>query len=164
MAEAAAVSGNGGNGTLSFRGVHELVLDAKGRLAIPTRHREALRAHAHDALIVTADQLRCLLIFPPAEWAPIEEKLNQLSGFDPVARQLQRRLVGHAEQVEIDSAGRILIPPPLRKYAGLDRQVALVGQGRKLELWDEAQWQAQTAMPIVLTPGTMPRGLEDLPL
>jgi len=141
-----------------FRGVTALVLDAKGRLAIPAKHRDSL-AGAAGQLVVTADPSRCLLLYPRASWEPIQAQLMALSSFDPQVRSLQRLLVGHADDVEVDAAGRILVPPALRRYANLDKRVMLVGQGRKLELWDEAQWEFQTAQAIALPPGGPPADL-----
>jgi len=144
-----------------FRGVSELVLDAKGRLAIPTRHREGLTGNGQ--LIITVDHGGCLLIYPFVEWTPIETRLMSLSSFDDQIRSVQRLMLGHADEVDIDAAGRILIPPALRKYAGLDKRVVLVGQGRKLELWDDVRWQAQIARPISFPDG-LPAELEGLSL
>ena len=160
MTEAA----NGGNGRRwAFRGVSELVLDVKGRLAVPARHRDGLAAGGNGSLIITADNSGCLLIYPLTAWEPIETQLMSLSSFDDGIRRLQRLIVGHANEVEIDSAGRILIPPALRRYAGLDKRVVLVGQGQKLELWDDAKWQAQIAQTITFPDG-LPAGLEGLSL
>ena len=145
-----------------FRGVSELALDAKGRLAIPSRHRDGL-AGDDGHVVVTADHGGCLLIYPVADWEPIEAQLMGLSSFDEKIRALQRLIVGHADEVDVDAAGRILIPPALRRYAGLDKRVVLVGQGRKLELWDEVRWQAQIAKTISFPDG-LPAGLEGLSL
>lgn len=145
-----------------FRGVSELVLDVKGRLAIPSRHREGLAGDGGH-VIITADHGGCLLIYPFVEWQPIEGQLMSLSAFDDKIRSLQRLIVGHADEVEIDAAGRILVPPALRRYAGLDKRVVLVGQGRKLELWDDVKWQAQIAQTISFPDG-LPAGLEGLSL
>lgn len=156
-----AAEGAGARGMV-FRGVSELVLDAKGRLAIPARHRDQL-AGDEGRVIVTADHGGCLLVYPYADWQPIEAQLMGLPSFDDKIRALQRLIVGHADEVEIDGAGRILVPPALRRYAGLDRRVVLVGQGRKLELWDEVKWQAQIAQTISFPDG-LPPGLEGLSL
>ena len=159
----AAAKPNGGEGPVDgFRGVSELVLDAKGRLAIPARHRDVLAA-ASGRLVITADHGGCLLIYPLATWEPIQARLMQLSSFDDQIRALQRLIVGHADDVELDAAGRILVPPALRRYAGLDRRVVLIGQGQKLELWDEVRWQAQIARTIAF-PGALPPGLEGFSL
>jgi MraZ protein len=159
-----AGNGSGGNGRATvFRGIAELVLDAKGRLAVPARHREGLAGAGNGHVIVTADPSGCLLIYPMAAWEPIEARLMALSSFDERSRSIQRLIVGHADEVELDAAGRILVPPALRRYAALERRVALVGQGRKLELWDEARWQAQVAKSIAF-PGELPPELEGLSL
>lgn len=141
-----------------FRGVTELSLDSKGRLAIPARHREGLVDGSGGELVITADPGGCLLIFPRLAWEPLQQQLMGFSSFNETVRRLQRLLVGHADDVEIDAAGRILVPPALRRYAGLDKHVVLVGQGRKLELWDAARWQAQTAQAIAL-PAELPSDL-----
>lgn len=157
-------TGNGGGrGEAFFRGVSELVLDVKGRIAIPARHRDGLASGGNGRVIVTADHGGCLLIYPQLAWEPIEAKLMGLSSFDDRIRSVQRLFVGHADDVEIDAAGRILIPPALRRYAGLDKRVVLVGQGHKLELWDEVKWQAQIAQSITF-PGGLPPGLDGLSL
>jgi MraZ protein len=146
-----------------FRGVTHLALDAKGRLAVPAKHRDRLAgAHADGArgLVVTADPSRCLLIYTRAAWEPIQTRLLSLSSFDERLRGLQRLLVGHADDVDMDGAGRVLIPPALRQYAGLDHRVVLVGQGNKFELWDEARWQAQTERAITFPAGQLPPELD----
>lgn len=123
-----------------FRGVTALNLDAKGRMAIPTRYRDRLRECCASQLVVTVDKDRCLLLYPEPEWAEIERKLDSLPSFNKTARTLQRLYIGHAHEVEMDGQGRILLPPELRKFASLDKRVALVGQGKKFELWDEDTW------------------------
>ncbi|MBA3504386.1 MAG: division/cell wall cluster transcriptional repressor MraZ [Betaproteobacteria bacterium] len=140
----------------SFRGVTQLALDAKGRFAIPAKHRDALAAGRGGRLVITADLGRCLLLYPLSAWEPIEAELMKFSSFNEQIRGLQRLLVGHADEVDLDSAGRILVPPALRRYANLDRQIVLVGQGHKFELWDEAQWQAQTAQVIAFPAASLP--------
>ncbi|SFE63276.1 division/cell wall cluster transcriptional repressor MraZ [Nitrosomonas sp. Nm166] len=147
-----------------FRGVTQLSLDAKGRLAIPARYRSELMSFCEGRLIVTADPSRCLLIYPQSAWEPIEQKLNNLSSFDPRTRSLQRLLVGNASDVEIDAAGRILISPPLRQFAGLSKEVVLVGQGAKFELWDEEQWNLQIENALAFKDGNMPLELEGFSL
>lgn len=123
-----------------FRGVNTLNLDAKGRLAIPARYREALREQCAGALVVTVDPDHCLLLYPMPEWVEIERKLMRLPALKADVRRLQRLLVGHATECEMDGSGRILLPPPLREFAELDKRVVLVGQGNKFELWEEATW------------------------
>ena len=147
-----------------FRGVTQQALDAKGRLAIPAKHRDALAMNGHGRLVLTADPSRCLLLYPLAAWEPIQARLMSLSSFNDKIRSLQRLLVGYADDVDIDAAGRILVPPSLRRYANLDKHVVLVGQGRKFELWDEAQWQAQTAQTIAFPADGLPPELDGFSL
>ncbi len=123
-----------------FRGVNVLSLDAKGRLAMPTRYRESLAERSGGRLIITVDPDHCLLIYPESDWQEIERKLNRLPSFNKAARRMQRLLVGHATECELDGNGRILIPPPLRTFAELDRRAVLIGQGQRFELWDEQLW------------------------
>ena len=125
-----------------FRGLSYISLDAQGRLAIPTRYRGELLESCDGQSIVTIDtENPCLLIYPLSIWEEYEPKLLGLSDLDPVYRRMQRLMIGHATEVKLDSAGRVLLPAPLRKKVGLGKQVVLVGQGRKMELWDEQQWE-----------------------
>ncbi len=129
-----------------FHGSSQLSLDSKGRLAIPAKYRDELVAACEGRLVVTADPDRCLLVYPKPEWEPIQKKLMSLSSFKPKTRALQRLLVGYAEDVEMDGAGRILLPATLRTYAALEKRVVLAGQGNRLELWDEDRWLQQCAL------------------
>ena len=147
-----------------FRGVTQLSLDAKGRLAIPARYRSELMSTCSGHLIVTVDPSKCLLIYPQPAWEPIEQKLNNLSSFNPKIRSLQRLLVGNASDVEMDTTGRILVSPPLRQFAGLSKDVVLVGQGAKFELWDEEQWNLQIENALSFKEDDMPIELEGFSL
>ncbi len=109
-------------------------------MAIPTRYRERIANRCDGHLIVTVDRDHCLLLYPLPDWEEIERKLMRLPSFDKRARQLQRLMVGNAAELEWDSHGRVLLPRELRKFAGLDRQSILIGQGNKFELWEEARW------------------------
>jgi len=127
-----------------FRGITVINIDGKGRLAIPTRYREALCGHARSSLVVTIDtEETCLLLYPTNEWQVIEDNLQRLPSFNAAARRIQRLLIGHATDVEMDSHGRVLLPPLLRDYAHLDKRVVMIGQGNKFELWDEALWETR---------------------
>ncbi len=124
-----------------FRGVNSLNLDAKGRFAMPTKYRERLQDCCASQLVITVDPNdHCLLIYPIPEWQEIERKLMRLPTFNKAARRLQRLLVGHAVEVDMDGQGRILLPPPLREFAQTDKRAVLIGQGNKFELWDEGRW------------------------
>lgn len=147
-----------------FQGAAQLNLDGKGRLAIPARYRDMLLSGCAGNLVLTADADGCLLLYPEPEWLPIRDKLNKLSSFNPKSRALQRLLVGHAEDVVMDGAGRVLISPVLRGYACLDKSVMLIGQGNKFELWDEARWHAQQQAALQLMNGDLPSELEGFSL
>jgi len=123
-----------------LRGVTNLNLDDKGRMAIPSRYRPFLSENCEGHLIITVDHSQCLLIYPLPDWEVVEQKLAKLSSFNKHSRRLQRLLLGHATDVDMDSSGRLLVPPPLRKYAAIEKQVVLTGQGNKFELWDEQKW------------------------
>lgn len=124
-----------------FRGANKVTLDSKGRLAMPSRYRDRIAERSGGRLIATVDlKDRCLLIYPLPDWEEIEQKLRRLPTLNAVSRRLQRLMIGHATDLELDAAGRILIPPSLREYASLDRTAMLIGQGARFELWDEAQW------------------------
>lgn len=123
-----------------FRGANKITLDAKGRLAMPTRYRARIEERCDNRVVVTVDRDYCLLIYPLPEWEEIERRLARLPTLNRQARRLQRLMIGHATELELDGHGRILLSKELREFAALDRQVMLIGQGNKFELWDEARW------------------------
>jgi len=123
-----------------LRGATKVTLDAKGRLAIPTRYRDRIAARCDGQLVATVDKDYCLLLYPLPDWEEIERKLMRLPSLDQRARRLQRLMVGHATEVDVDGQGRILLSRELREFAGLDRQALLLGQGNRFELWDEERW------------------------
>jgi len=116
-------------------------MDAKGRFAVPTRFREALTASCGGRLVVTAhNEERCLLIYPEPQWQELLPKIEALPNLNKAASRLQRLIIGYACPMEMDGNGRLLLPQTLRDYAGLDKKLMLVGQGKKLELWSEKRW------------------------
>ena len=127
-----------------FRGVNALNLDTKGRLAIPATYRSELVERCNSKMIVTVNntQEKCLWLYPLDEWEIVEKKVASLSSFDPNHKKLKRFLIGYATDVELDKTGRILISGPLREFASLDREIMLVGQSNKFEIWDAALWNA----------------------
>ena len=127
-----------------FRGANAINLDTKGRLAIPTKYRQSLLDDCTGQLVCTVDnQQSCLLLYPLPEWEEIELKLIKLSSMIPAERRMQRLLLGHAAEGEMDKSGRILIPTPLRHHAKLSKEVMLVGQLNKFEIWDAETWAQQ---------------------
>ena len=147
-----------------FQGAAALSLDAKGRLAIPARHRDALAKLAGNALVLTAHPHRCLLLYPAPAWGPIRDKVLAGSSLEQHSALLKRLLVGSARDEEMDAAGRVLIAPELRSFAQLEKQVHLVGQGDHFELWSDAGWQKQQEAIFALGSELLPAGWENLPL
>lgn len=128
----------------NFLGSHAINMDAKGRLAIPARVREELQQSCGGRIVLTAnaDEERCLLMYPEPAFETLRTEIDRLPNMNKAARRLQRLILGHATPLELDSAGRVLIPPTLRSYARLEKKLMLIGQGKKLELWSEERWFA----------------------
>ncbi|MEZ3501255.1 division/cell wall cluster transcriptional repressor MraZ [Pantoea sp. KPR_PJ] len=127
-----------------FRGATLVNLDSKGRLAVPTRYRETLIGESQGQMVCTIDLHQpCLLLYTLPEWEIIERKLSRLSSMNPVERRVQRLLLGHASECQMDNAGRLLLANTLRQHARLTKEVMLVGQFNKFELWDEQTWYQQ---------------------
>ncbi len=147
-----------------FRGVSTVSLDSKGRVVVPSRHRDVLLAVASGRVIVTADPSECLLLYPLPEWEPIEKKLSGLSDFNPQTRSIKQLMIGYAQEIEMDGAGRILLPPMLRKFAGLDKNVVLAGQVSRVELWNEDKWEARIAQALSFGENGLPPELEGFTL
>lgn len=125
-----------------FQGASSLSLDAKGRLSVPTRHRDVLSATSSGQLTITKHPHGCLMVFPRPEWEKFRERIAQL----PMSAQWWKRIfLGNAMDVEMDGTGRVLISPELRQAAGLEREVTLLGMGNHFELWDRASYEAKEA-------------------
>ncbi|ATG16602.1 division/cell wall cluster transcriptional repressor MraZ [Providencia alcalifaciens] len=132
-----------------FRGATLVNLDSKGRLTVPTRYRGMLSEESKGQMVCTIDLHQpCLLLYTLPEWEIIEEKLSKLSTMNPVERRVQRLLLGHASECQIDNAGRLLLASTLRQHAGLTKEVMLVGQINKFEIWDEQMWYQQVENDI----------------
>lgn len=119
-----------------FQGASQLSLDAKGRLSMPARHRDALLAQCEGRLTLTRHPDGCVLVYPRPRW---EGKREEIARMPYSARALQRLLLGSATDLELDSSGRLLIPSELRAAAGLGRETMLLGMGEHFELWDAAR-------------------------
>jgi MraZ protein len=125
-----------------FQGGANLFLDGKGRMTVPARHRDILKAVADDRLTITKSPKRCLIVFPRPAWETFRAKLLQL----PMSADDWRRIfIGSAMDVDIDGASRVLVPPELREWAGLERDVLLMGMGARFELWDKVRHDAHEA-------------------
>ena len=125
-----------------FQGASSLSLDAKGRLSMPTRHRDVLAATAGNQLTVTRHPHGCLMIFPRPEWEKFRARIAAL----PMAAQWWKRIfLGNAMDVELDGTGRMLISPELRAAAGIEKEAMLLGMGEHFELWDKSTYEAKEA-------------------
>jgi len=134
---------------------------------MPARYRERLLEDCGGCLVVTVDQDHCLLVYPLPEWEVIENKLIALPSLNKQARLLQRLLIGHATELDMDAQGRILLPAMLREFAGLKKKAVLIGQGKKLEIWDEDTWaesQEEWVAAVQADEGELPAALEELSL
>ncbi len=147
-----------------FEGAAALSLDAKGRHAIPARHRESLLAAGEGSLVLTAHPHRCLLLYPSPAWQPIRDQILKASSLDPRAASIKRVLVGNARTETPDTAGRLLIAPELREYAQFDKTVYFVGMGSHFEIWSEAGWKQQNDLAADALSGELPPGFGDLVL
>ncbi len=127
-----------------FKGSDPINMDAKGRMAIPTRYRTVLDEICSGDLVITIDmKSTCLTLSPLPEWKKFEEKVAALPALDDLAEMLSRFVVGQAKDLQVDGSGRILIPPELRDYAQLEKKLVLVGRTRRLEIWSEENWNAE---------------------
>jgi MraZ protein len=146
----------------AFHGAAVITLDAKGRIAIPTRHRDAL-LDGSRSLVLTAHPDGCVLIYPEAAWEPVRAQVEGFPSFHPQASWWKRVLLGFEEHIAPDGTGRILLPPALRLHAKLEREAMMVGQGRYFELWDSGIWSTKLAQALAGS-GTPPPGMEDFSL
>lgn len=146
-----------------FQGATALNLDAKGRLAVPTRHRDELQSGVQGKQVLTAHPHRCLLLYPAPAWEPIRARIMSFSSFDPQASLWKRLLVGFAEEIELDAAGRVLVSPELRKFAGIDKAAMMVGQGSHFEIWSQEAWEKQIEQ-LAMAPDKLPPGMENFAL
>ena len=138
-----------------FQGASSLSLDAKGRLSVPTRHRDVLMATAGGQLTLTRHPHGCLMVFPRPEWEKFRERIAHL----PMSAQWWKRIfLGNAMDVDMDATGRVLVSPELRAAAGLTRDTMLLGMGEHFELWDKGRYEAQEAEALQ---GDMPEAFKD---
>ena len=123
-----------------FQGASALTLDAKGRMSVPTRYRDALQGQAEGRVTITKHPDGCLLLFPRPEWEVFRTKIAAL----PMeAKWWQRIFLGNAADVELDTAGRVLVSPELRIAGSLEKDVMLLGMGSHFELWDAQTYNAK---------------------
>ena len=126
-----------------FRGISNISIDPKGRLAMPAKYREDIAENAAGQIVITVDHTdKCLLVYPMDQWLKVEKTLMSLPNMNRRVRNMQRLILGHAAELELDAQGRVLLPAPLREYANIDKRAVLVGQANKLELWNADTWEA----------------------
>ncbi len=150
-------------GNTLFQGATQLSLDAKGRLTVPTRHRDALLS-GDRTVVLTAHPDSCLLLYPRLAWEPIGARVQALSSFNEQSRMWQRLLVGYAEDLELDAQGRILVSSALRSFASLKKDVLLLGQGSHFEVWDVQAWEQKLAQTLAQTGSAAPPGTDNFAL
>ncbi|PID33662.1 MAG: cell division/cell wall cluster transcriptional repressor MraZ [Thiotrichales bacterium] len=125
-----------------FRGISNLNLDAKGRVAIPTKYRDEIASDFNGQMILTVDYgVQCLVMYPMSKWVETEQNILSLPNLSDAVREIKRLVIGHASDVEMDGQGRIMVPPPLREYAGMEKKLVMIGLGDRFELWDESIWK-----------------------
>jgi MraZ protein len=130
-----------------FRGVNSINLDAKGRLAVPTRYRAELQESCERQMIVTVavnekcvGEKGCLWLYPLQEWEKVELTISKQGTLNKMAIKLRRFLIGNATECEMDAQGRLLLPEKLRNFAGMEKKIILAGQLNKFEIWNEEAW------------------------
>ena len=150
-----------------FRGVSYVTIDAKGRMAVPVRYREQLSQLCNGEVVVTIDtEENCLMLYPLPAWNDVERKIEALPTFNKAARRIQRLLIGHATDIQMDRSGRLLLPAPLREYALMEKKLVLLGQINKIEIWSESHWLSRREQLIAVkdesSEGDQPDFLETL--
>jgi MraZ protein len=123
-----------------FLGEYEATLDAKGRFLLPAGLKKQLPENAMPFVINRGFE-KCLTLYPQASWEPIYAQISKLNDFDPKVREFRRFFMNGATEVEPDTAGRLLLPPNLKEYAGLNKDIVLVSAVDKIEIWDSATYK-----------------------
>ena len=152
-----------------FRGVSYVTIDTKGRMSVPVRYREQLSQLCNGEVVVTIDtEENCLMLYPLPAWNDVERKIEALPTFNKAARRIQRLLIGHATDIQMDGSGRLLLPAPLREYALMEKKLVLLGQINKIEIWSESHWLSRREQLIAVkdesSEGDQPDFLETLSL
>jgi len=120
-----------------FLGEYEVAIDAKGRFLVPSGFRKQLQEEASVSFVINRGFESCLTLYPVESWNVLAEKINKLNDFNPKVRDFKRLFLNGATMVDVDSAGRILLPKPLQEYAGIKKDMVFSAQGNKVELWDK---------------------------
>lgn len=126
---------------IGFLGEYEATVDAKGRFLLPAAIRKKLPADAPNDFVINRGFEKCLTLYPAANWQPIMEGISKLNDFDPKVREFRRYFFNGATELELDTAGRLLVPPNLRDHANIDKDIVLVGSMQKIEIWDKVKYK-----------------------
>ena len=157
------MDGTGSGVIIVFSGRTALNVDAKGRLAIPTRHRDALVRACGGRVVLTHHPYdNCLSLYPEQQWQDVARQVAGLSDAEPVVRYLKRRFLGQAVELEMDANGRYLVPGELRELVALEKRAMLVGQIHRFEIWSEAAWQAEQDQYGEMDLSAMPESVQKL--
>lgn len=141
-----------------FQGTSSLALDAKGRLSVPAKHRDALMAQCEGRLTLTRHPDGCLLLYPRPAWEPVRARIAEL----PLSASAWKRFfLGSATDLELDGSGRVLVPPELREAVGLDKDVVFIGMSTHFEIWDKGRHKAKEDEALA---GGVPQALSDMVL
>ncbi len=126
---------------IGFLGEYEATVDAKGRFLLPAAIRRKLPENNPGQFVINRGFERCLSLYPMANWEPIFEGISKLNDFDPKVREFSRFFFNGATELELDSAGRLLVPPNLRDHASIEKDIVLVGSVKKIEIWDKTKYK-----------------------
>jgi MraZ protein len=126
---------------IGFLGEYEATVDAKGRFLLPSAIRKKLPEGSPDQFVINRGFEKCLSLYPVKNWEPIFVGISKLNDFDPKVREFRRYFFNGATELELDTAGRLLIPPNLREHAGIEKDIVLVGSVQKIEIWDSKKYK-----------------------
>ncbi|MEZ5018314.1 MAG: division/cell wall cluster transcriptional repressor MraZ [Flavipsychrobacter sp.] len=125
---------------MNLLGEYEIALDTKGRFLLPSGFRKQLSEEAASRFVINRGFESCLTLYPLESWNKLAEKVNKLNDFNPKVREFKRLFMNGATFVDVDSAGRVLVPKSLQEYAGIKKEMVFSAQGSKVELWDRATY------------------------
>ena len=126
---------------IGFLGEYEVTLDPKGRFLLPVGFKKQLPEDSAAQFVINRGFERCLTLYPIKSWEPIFKEISKLNDFDPKVREFRRYFLNGAILMELDSAGRLLVPPNLKEYAGLEKDIVLASAVNKIEIWDKSKYQ-----------------------
>jgi MraZ protein len=124
-----------------FLGEYEATLDSKGRFLLPAALKKQIAGEGNEPFVINRGFEKCLSLYPSGNWEPIFNEISKLNDFDPKVRAFRRYFLNGATMMELDSAGRLLVPPNLKEHAGLEKDIVLVSAVNKIEIWDKIKYQ-----------------------